>query len=74
MAIRRLFVVPIYLYKYLISPLIGPACRYYPTCSDYAKEAILTHGIFYGSYLSLRRILRCNPFGGHGYDPVPPVK
>ena len=46
-------------------------CRYIPTCSNYAKEAIMTYGAFKGSYLSLKRILRCTPWGGSGYDPVP---
>lgn len=47
------------------------SCRYIPTCSNYAIEAINVYGCFYGSYLTIRRILRCNPFGGSGYDPVP---
>lgn len=47
------------------------ACRYYPTCSQYAKEAILEYGSFKGVFLTIKRILRCNPFGGYGYDPVP---
>lgn len=49
-------------------------CRYRPTCSEYAKEAISRYGFFKGWYLSIRRILRCNPFGGSGYDPVPNLK
>jgi putative membrane protein insertion efficiency factor len=59
-------------YQYLLSPLIGPTCRYLPSCSDYASEAIATHGPLNGSWLGLRRICRCHPWGGHGYDPVPP--
>lgn len=58
-------------YQIVISPLIGPRCRYIPTCSQYAIEAIKTHGTVYGVYLSTKRICRCHPFGGSGYDPVP---
>jgi len=59
------------LYKYAVSPLIGPACRHLPTCSDYAAEAIQCHGLIRGSWLALRRLGRCHPWGSHGYDPVP---
>ena len=58
-------------YKYVISPLLGPKCRYLPTCSSYMMEAIDIHGPFYGSWLGVKRILRCHPWGGKGYDPVP---
>jgi len=58
-------------YKYAISPHIGPACRYNPTCSAYGTEAIRRHGPFRGGWLTLKRILSCHPWGGHGYDPVP---
>ncbi|MBR1517166.1 MAG: membrane protein insertion efficiency factor YidD [Bacteroidales bacterium] len=58
-------------YRSCISPLTPPACRYTPTCSQYAKEAITKYGPFKGGWLALRRILRCNPWGGSGYDPVP---
>ena len=58
-------------YQTCISPLTPPACRYTPTCSQYAIEAIRKHGPLKGGWLALRRILRCNPFGGSGYDPVP---
>ncbi|MBQ1836828.1 MAG: membrane protein insertion efficiency factor YidD, partial [Paludibacteraceae bacterium] len=54
-----------------ISPLLPPSCRYTPTCSQYALEAIQKHGPLKGLYLAVRRILRCNPWGGSGYDPVP---
>ena len=54
-----------------ISPLTPPACRYTPTCSQYAQEAIKKYGPFKGGWLALKRILRCNPWGGSGYDPVP---
>jgi hypothetical protein len=58
-------------YQLLISPLLRPSCRYLPTCSDYAAEAIGTHGALYGTWLTLRRLARCHPWGGDGYDPVP---
>lgn len=58
-------------YQTCISPLFPPVCRFTPTCSQYAKEAILKYGPFKGGWLALRRILRCHPFGGKGYDPVP---
>ena len=58
-------------YQNCISPFTPAACRYTPTCSQYAKEAILKYGPFKGGWLALRRILRCHPFGGSGYDPVP---
>lgn len=58
-------------YKYSISPLLMPACRYSPTCSEYGMEAIKKYGARKGGWLTLKRFLRCNPWGGHGYDPVP---
>ncbi len=58
-------------YRSCISPLTPPACRYTPTCSQYAQEAIVKYGPFRGGWLALTRILRCHPFGGSGYDPVP---
>jgi putative membrane protein insertion efficiency factor len=62
---------PIKLYKLIISPILPNACRYHPTCSDYTKEAIEKHGAFKGLFLGTIRLLRCNPFGGSGIDPVP---
>ena len=66
-----LLVLPIRFYQICISPLLGPSCRFTPTCSEYARQAILKHGPFKGLYLAIRRILRCHPWGGSGYDPVP---
>ena len=63
--------IPIYFYRAAISPLTPPSCRYTPTCSEYAIQAIKKHGIFKGIYLGTKRILSCNPWGGSGYDPVP---
>jgi len=68
----RFFVLKsIRFYQYAISPLFPPCCRYVPTCSAYAYEAVQKYGIFKGLYLALRRILRCHPFHPGGYDPVP---
>jgi putative membrane protein insertion efficiency factor len=58
-------------YQALLSPLLPDSCRYTPTCSQYAREAIMKHGLTRGSYLAARRILRCHPFHPGGYDPVP---
>jgi len=58
-------------YKWALSPFLPPACRYVPTCSDYATEAIERHGAFRGSALAIWRVLRCHPFVRGGYDPVP---
>lgn len=71
--LRRFAILPIRLYKYCISPLLPPACRYVPTCSEYAMEAIERHGILRGGMYALWRILRCHPFARGGYDPVPPL-
>ena len=59
------------LYQKLISPFFPSSCRFQPTCSRYTKEALLSHGPFKGSYLGVKRILRCQPWGGSGHDPVP---
>jgi len=68
---RRLFIFVINLYKIVVSPLLPPACRFLPTCSDYAIEAIKKHGTLKGMYFALRRILRCHPLCEGGFDPVP---
>lgn len=59
------------LYKRVLSPILPPSCRFYPSCSDYAHEALERHGLVKGVYLSLYRILRCHPFNPGGHDPVP---
>lgn len=66
-----LLLLPIYFYKGAISPLTPPSCRFTPSCSTYAIEAIRRHGPLRGLYLAIRRIFRCHPWGGSGYDPVP---
>ena len=66
-----LLLIPIYFYQRCLSPLLGPSCRFTPTYSQYAVEAIKKHGPLKGLYLAVRRILRCHPWGGSGYDPVP---
>jgi hypothetical protein len=58
-------------YKLGISPFLGPSCRYAPSCSDYAAEALRVHGVMRGAWLAVRRVLRCHPLGGSGFDPVP---
>jgi putative membrane protein insertion efficiency factor len=71
-----ILIAPIQFYRYFISPLLPPSCRFVPTCSQYAIEAIKVHGPLKGSTLTVRRLLRCHPVkwlgGGQGYDPVPP--
>ena len=62
----------VWLYQRLISPALPPACRYYPSCSRYAAEALAVHGAFTGSWLAARRLLRCHPWCEGGIDPVPP--
>ena len=66
--------LPVYFYKYVISPMTPASCRHIPSCSEYALEALKTHGPVKGIYLATRRILKCHPWGTHGYDPVPPKK
>ena len=73
--IKKISIFPLVLlvrfYQVCISPLKPPCCRFTPTCSAYALQALRKHGPFKGTYLTVRRILRCHPWGGHGYDPVP---
>lgn len=70
--ITRIALLLIRIYQLFISPLKPNCCRYVPTCSAYAKEAFLLHGPIKGAILTLKRLLRCHPWGGYGYDPVPP--
>ncbi len=68
---KLILILPIKFYRKLISPLLPPSCRYTPTCSQYAIQSIEEWGVVYGSWLALKRIVSCNPWGGHGHDPVP---
>lgn len=68
---RLILIKLIHGYQYLISPLSPPTCRYLPTCSNFACEALIRHGAIKGSWLSIKRIFRCNPWSAGGYDPVP---
>jgi putative membrane protein insertion efficiency factor len=70
-ALEALFLGIIRLYQILLSPILGASCRYTPTCSHYGVEAIKKYGPFKGGWLTIKRIVRCNPWGGHGHDPVP---
>ena len=69
--LSNILIAPIRFYQIAISPMLPPACRYTPTCSAYAIEAIRRHGPLRGTLLAIKRILRCHPWGGSGYDPVP---
>ncbi len=66
-----ILIIPIKVYQHAISPMLGASCRYTPTCSAYSIEALKKHGPIKGSYLAIKRIISCNPWGGHGHDPVP---
>ena len=72
--LRKLAVAPIRFYQYCLSPLFPARCRYYPTCSEYARKAVLEHGILRGTMLAALRLLRCHPWSAGGYDPVPAAK
>ncbi|MBF0100041.1 MAG: membrane protein insertion efficiency factor YidD [Desulfobacterales bacterium] len=71
MLIKQLVLLLIYIYQCVLSPIVGPVCRFYPSCSHYAYEAVVKHGVIKGLYLSLKRLLRCHPFDPGGFDPVP---
>ena len=68
----RVLQILIHAYRYTLSPLLGPRCRYLPTCSEYCLDAVAQHGAARGSWLTFKRLSRCHPWGGAGYDPVPP--
>ena len=67
----KILILPIKFYKYAISPHLPPTCRFTPSCSQYAMEALKKHGAIKGTILTIKRLLRCHPWGGSGYDPVP---
>ncbi len=67
----KILVLPIRAYQVFISPFFPPSCRYYPTCSNYCLEALKKHGPIKGGWLCIKRVVSCNPWGGHGIDPVP---
>jgi putative membrane protein insertion efficiency factor len=69
---KRLLVGLIRGYRYFLSPFLGPSCRFHPTCSAYAAEAIETHGALRGSWLAVKRLMKCHPWHPGGIDPVPP--
>ncbi|MCL2327107.1 MAG: membrane protein insertion efficiency factor YidD [Bacteroidetes bacterium] len=69
--VKYIAILPIRAYQIVISPWLPNACRFTPTCSHYGIEALQKHGLFKGGYLLTKRLLRCNPWGGSGYDPVP---
>ncbi len=67
----RLIILLLQIYRYTLSPLLGARCRYTPSCSQYAIEAVTRYGAVKGGWLTMRRLARCHPWGGHGHDPVP---
>jgi hypothetical protein len=69
--VGRFFIWLISIYQRLVSPLMGPCCRFHPTCSEYAKEALESHGLVMGIWLTIKRLSKCHPLGGSGFDPVP---
>lgn len=69
--VGKLLCLPIVFYQRCISPFTPPSCRFTPSCSEYARQAIVKHGPLRGTWLAIRRLLRCHPWGGSGYDPVP---
>lgn len=69
--LRIFCLLPVYFYRACISPLTPPSCRYTPTCSQYMIEAVMKYGVLKGGWMGVKRICRCHPWGGSGYDPVP---
>jgi len=69
--IRRAAIAMVRMYQLVVSPILGPACRYEPSCSQYAVKAIERYGVMRGAWLATRRVVRCNPLGGFGLDPLP---
>lgn len=74
MSARKVLVALLRFYKRFVSPLLPPACRFYPSCSEYAADAVATHGAMRGGWMAVRRLARCHPFSSGGYDPVPEPK
>lgn len=72
--LQLVFMGIVRLYQVILSPILGPRCRFQPTCSSYALDAIKLHGGLKGGWLAIKRIIRCHPWGGHGFDPVPGMK
>lgn len=70
--LRKIVCLPIKIYQYLVSPLMKPCCRYYPSCSQYAECAIKEYGVMAGLWMSVKRVIRCHPWSPGGYDPVYP--
>lgn len=70
-ALVALLLLPIWVYQKAISPYTPPSCRFTPSCSEYARQALIKHGPVKGLWLAIKRIMRCHPWGGSGYDPVP---
>lgn len=71
--IKKIFIGCIWIYQTVLSPVFGRSCRFHPSCSTYARRALKEHGLLRGTWLSLRRILRCHPYSEGGIDPVPPI-
>ncbi|MGI9387625.1 MAG: membrane protein insertion efficiency factor YidD [Methyloligellaceae bacterium] len=71
---RALFLTPIWIYRFCVSPFTAPTCRHLPSCAEYAATAIELNGAWKGSWLTLSRLLRCHPWGSHGFDPVPDLR
>jgi putative membrane protein insertion efficiency factor len=69
--VRKIFLLPVFFYRQCISPFTPPVCRFTPTCSQYTVEAVMKYGIIKGGWMAIKRISRCRPGGGSGYDPVP---